>query len=57
MIQIEDLRLVEALAQSASLSAAARLLNFTPPALSARLRKREATLGLRLPRARRVSCA
>lgn len=48
MIQIEDLRLIEALAQSASLSAAARMLNVTPPALSARLRKLEATLGLAL---------
>jgi DNA-binding transcriptional LysR family regulator len=48
MIQIEDLRLIEALAQSASLSAAARMLNVTPPALSARLRKLETTLGLAL---------
>jgi DNA-binding transcriptional LysR family regulator len=57
MIQIEDLRLVEALAQSPSLSAAARSLNVTPPALSARLRKLEATLGLALATrtARRLS--
>lgn len=48
MIQIEDLRLAEALAQAPSLSAAARALNVTPPALSARLRKLEATLGLAL---------
>ncbi|MBN4665249.1 LysR family transcriptional regulator [Pandoraea nosoerga] len=48
MIQIEDLRLIEALAQSASLSAAARMLNVTPPALSARLRKLEAALGVAL---------
>ncbi|AJC22420.1 LysR family transcriptional regulator [Pandoraea pulmonicola] len=48
MIQIEDLRLVEALAQCASLSAAARMLNVTPPALSARLRKLEAALGVAL---------
>ncbi len=48
MIQIEDLRLIEALAQSPSLSAAARMLNVTPPALSARLRKLESTLGLAL---------
>lgn len=48
MIQIEDLRLIEALSQSASLSAAARMLNVTPPALSARLRKLEALLGLAL---------
>ncbi|GJG98621.1 LysR family transcriptional regulator [Cupriavidus pauculus] len=57
MIQIEDLRLVEALAQSPSLSAAARALNVTPPALSARLRKLESTLGLALATrtARRLS--
>ncbi|GLC92584.1 transcriptional regulator [Cupriavidus sp. TA19] len=57
MIQIEDLRLVDALAQSPSLSAAARSLNVTPPALSARLRKLEATLGLALATrtARRLS--
>ncbi|VVD78897.1 LysR family transcriptional regulator [Pandoraea capi] len=48
MIQLEDLRLIEALSQSASLSAAARMLNVTPPALSTRLRKLEATLGLAL---------
>jgi len=57
MIQIEDLRLVEALAQSPSLSAAARALNVTPPALSARLRKLESMLGLALATrtARRLS--
>ncbi|MFS8932143.1 LysR family transcriptional regulator [Cupriavidus taiwanensis] len=57
MIQIEDLRLVETLAQSPSLSAAARALNVTPPALSARLRKLESTLGLALATrtARRLS--
>ncbi|MWL89009.1 LysR family transcriptional regulator [Cupriavidus sp. SW-Y-13] len=57
MIQIEDLRLVEALAQWPSLSAAARALNVTPPALSARLRKLEASLGLALATrtARRLS--
>ncbi|SDP69005.1 DNA-binding transcriptional regulator, LysR family [Ralstonia sp. 25mfcol4.1] len=57
MIQIEDLRLVEALAQSPSLSAAARALNVTPPALSARLRKLEFMLGLALATrtARRLS--
>ncbi|WP_083253964.1 LysR family transcriptional regulator [Pandoraea sp. ISTKB] len=48
MIQLEDLRLIEALSQSASLSAAARMLNVTPPALSTRLRKLEAMLGLAL---------
>ena len=57
MIQIEDLRLVETLAQSPSLSAAARALNVTPPALSTRLRKLESTLGLTLATrtARRLS--
>jgi DNA-binding transcriptional LysR family regulator len=57
MIQIEDLRLVDALAQSPSLSAAARTLNVTPPALSTRLRKLEASLGLTLATrtARRLS--
>jgi len=57
MIQIEDLRLVEAMAQAPSLSAAARALNVTPPALSARLRKLEGMLGLALATrtARRLS--
>lgn len=48
MIRIEDLQLAAALAQAQSLSAAARALNVTPPALSMRLRKLEATLGLAL---------
>lgn len=48
MIAIEDLRLVAALAKSPSLSAAARTLRVTTPALSIRLKRLEATLGLNL---------
>lgn len=48
MIQIEDLQLAVALLREPSLSAAARALDVTPPALSMRLRKLEATLGLSL---------
>lgn len=57
MIRIEDLELAAALAQAPSLSAAARALNVTPPALSMRLRKLEAGLGLALAvrTARRLS--
>jgi len=57
MIRLEDLQLAAALAQAPSLSAAARALNVTPPALSMRLRKLEAALGLALATrsARRLS--
>ena len=57
MIAIEDLRLVALLARSESLSAAARALNVSPPALSTRLRKLETRLGLSLANrdARRLS--
>jgi DNA-binding transcriptional LysR family regulator len=48
MIQIDDLQLAAALLREPSLSAAARSLDVTPPALSVRLRKLEATLGLAL---------
>jgi DNA-binding transcriptional LysR family regulator len=48
MFQLEDLRLVGALSRSPSLSAAARALNVTPPALSMRLKKLEAALGVNL---------
>ena len=48
MIQIEDMQLAAALLREPSLSAAARALDVTPPALSMRLRKLEATLGLSL---------
>ncbi|SCX78192.1 LysR family transcriptional regulator [Pseudomonas sp. NFACC37-1] len=57
MISIEDLRLAVTLARSESLSAAARILNVSPPALSMRLRKLETLLGLTLANrdARRLS--
>ncbi|MFB3303721.1 LysR family transcriptional regulator [Pseudomonas sp. AMR01] len=57
MISIEDLRLAVTLARSESLSAAARALNVSPPALSMRLRKLEGQLGLTLANrdARRLS--
>lgn len=57
MIAIEDLRLVVLLARCDSLSAAARALNVSPPALSTRLRKLEARLGVALANrdARRLS--
>jgi DNA-binding transcriptional LysR family regulator len=57
MIQIEDMQLAAALLREPSLSAAARALDVTPPALSMRLRKLEATLGLSLATrtARRLS--
>ncbi|MCV4341063.1 LysR family transcriptional regulator [Pseudomonas capsici] len=57
MITIEDLRLAVTLARSESLSAAARTLNVSPPALSMRLRKLEALLGSALASrdARRLS--
>lgn len=45
-MQIDDLRLAAALLREPSLSAAARALGVTPPALSMRLRKLEATLGV-----------
>jgi DNA-binding transcriptional LysR family regulator len=45
-MQIDDLRLAAALLRERSLSAAARSLGVTPPALSMRLRKLEAALGL-----------
>jgi DNA-binding transcriptional LysR family regulator len=48
MIALEDLRFIEALSRSGSLSAAARSLNVTPPALSMRLKKLEQVLGVSL---------
>ena len=48
MIAIEDLKLVSTLARSQSLSAAARALRVTAPALSVRLKRLEAQLGLNL---------
>ncbi|ROM33830.1 LysR family transcriptional regulator [Pseudomonas poae] len=57
MISVEDLRLAATLARSESLSAAARVLNVSPPALSMRLRKLEMLMGLTLANrdARRLS--
>ncbi|MGI4848202.1 MAG: LysR family transcriptional regulator [Janthinobacterium lividum] len=57
MLAIEDLRMTVTLARSESLSATARALNVSPPALSTRLRKLEATLGIQLANrdARRLS--
>lgn len=57
MISLEDLRMSVTLARSESLSAAARHLNVSPPALSMRLRKLETVLGLTLASrdARRLS--
>ncbi|RMS24222.1 LysR family transcriptional regulator [Pseudomonas savastanoi] len=57
MIAIEDLRLAVALSRCESLSAAARVLNVSPPALSMRLRKLETQLGITLANrdARRLS--
>jgi DNA-binding transcriptional LysR family regulator len=48
MIALEDLRFVVALSRTGSLSAAARALDVTPPALSMRLKKLEAALGVSL---------
>lgn len=48
MIQIDDLRLVAELAKSRSLSAASRSLGVTAPALSIRLKRLEAQLGVNL---------
>lgn len=47
-LQLDDLRLMCSLAQYASLSAAARALHVTPPALSMRLKKLEVHLGVML---------
>src|SRR5215470_2733624 len=48
MIALEDLRFMEALSRTGSLSAAARSLNVTPPAISVRLKKLERLLGVSL---------
>ena len=48
MLQVDDLLLMAALMRSPSLSAAARTLNVTAPALSMRLKRLEAALGMRL---------
>ena len=48
MISLDDLKLMDAFKRHGSLSAAARFLNLTPPALSMRLKKLEQNLGLAL---------
>ncbi len=48
MINLADLRFIDALGRTGSLSATARLLNVTPPALSMRLKRLEEELGVRL---------
>lgn len=48
MITLDDLRFMETLSRAGSLSAAARSLNVTPPALSMRLKKLEQALGVSL---------
>lgn len=48
MLDLADLRLFRALGHARSLAAAARLLDVTPPALTARLKALEATLGVQL---------
>ena len=48
MISLDDLRFVDALSRTGSLSAAARALNVTPPALSMRLKRLEKLLGVNL---------
>lgn len=57
MISVEDLQLLDTLARCPTLTAAARALNVTPPALSMRLKKLETTLGVSLAvrSARRLS--
>jgi DNA-binding transcriptional LysR family regulator len=48
MITLDDLRFIDALSRTGSLSAAARALNVTLPALSMRLKRLESQLGVRL---------
>src|SRR5215813_8716144 len=48
MMTFDDLRCMEALSRTGSLSAAARSLNVTPPAISMRLKKLERMLGVSL---------
>jgi DNA-binding transcriptional LysR family regulator len=48
MITLNDLRFMDALDRTGSLSAAARSLNVTPPALSMRLKKLERFLSINL---------
>jgi DNA-binding transcriptional LysR family regulator len=57
MISVEDLQLLDTLARCPTLTAAARMLNVTPPALSMRLKKLETAVGVALAvrSARRLS--
>src|SRR4051812_11235325 len=48
MLDLDDLRMFDALARAPSLAAAARELGVTPPALTVRLKKAEHALGARL---------
>jgi DNA-binding transcriptional LysR family regulator len=48
MIELDDLRFIDALSRTGSLSAAARSLNVTPPALSMRLKRLERALDINL---------
>lgn len=48
MVDLDDLRMFRALGVSRSLAAAARLLDVTPPALTVRMRRLEARLGVSL---------
>lgn len=48
MIDLADLRFIEAIAAAPSLAAAARALDVTPPAVSQRLAQLEARLKLKL---------
>ncbi|MBF9264701.1 LysR family transcriptional regulator [Paracidovorax cattleyae] len=48
MIELDDLRMIRALGSCGSLAGAARLLDLTPPALTVRLKRLEASLGIHL---------
>lgn len=48
MLSLDDLRLIRAVGASPSLAAAAQLLDLTPPAVTVRLQRIEARLGVRL---------
>jgi DNA-binding transcriptional LysR family regulator len=48
MIDLDDMRMFQALGSVGSMAAAARLINVTPPALTVRMQKLEERLGVRL---------
>ncbi|HZG18464.1 MAG TPA: LysR family transcriptional regulator [Herbaspirillum sp.] len=48
MLQLDDMQLLRALGASASLAAAARLLDLTPPAVTVRLQRIEERIGVRV---------